>query len=109
MGNDIEKIRKAAYRILHLIFVKYIGPDMYMIVGPGKGGVPKLTDYISFHYHESRIRMKDIGSNIIYLLSPVQFKNSLLEDMVRRGEFCRHAGAVARPSAAQIALRDPQA
>ncbi len=33
----------------------------------------------------------------------------MLEDLVRRGEFCRHEDAAARQSAAQITLGDPQA
>jgi asparagine synthase (glutamine-hydrolysing) len=33
----------------------------------------------------------------------------MLEDMVRRGEFCRHAGAAARQPAARITLGDPHA
>jgi hypothetical protein len=85
MPDDIIKIRMAAYKILHLVFVKYTGPGMYRIVSSEiEGGVPKLTDNISFQPHESRIRVKDIGSNIIYLLNPKQFRESLLETMLKK-------------------------
>jgi hypothetical protein len=85
MSTDYEKIRKAAYKTLHLVFIKYVGPATYQVVGSEEeGGIPKLTDYVSFHHHKSLVRMKDIGSNIIYLLSPEQFKKSLLETMIQQ-------------------------
>jgi hypothetical protein len=85
MEQEIEKVRKAAYKTLHLIYVKYVGPGQYRLVESiQEGGVPKLTDYISFHYHESRIRVKDIGSDVIYLLNPRQFKESFLDSMIGR-------------------------
>jgi hypothetical protein len=47
-------------------------------------GRPVLVDYISFHFSTSMLRMKDIGSNIIYLLNPVQFKRSYVKDLMKR-------------------------
>jgi hypothetical protein len=83
--GDIAKIRRAAYKNLHLIFVRYVGPSTYRIFESDEdGAIPKLTDYLSFHRHESKIRVKDAGENIIYLLTPEQFRNSLLETMIGR-------------------------
>ena len=85
MNIDSTKIRKAAYRTLHLIFIKHIGPAAYTVVESEEdGGTPKLTDYISFHHHKPLIRMKDIGSNTIYLIRPEEFRKSLLETMIRQ-------------------------
>ena len=84
MEQEIIKIRDAAYKTLHLFFVLYSGPRIYHIVDTEtEGSIPVLGDYLSFHYHDSRIRMKDISSNIIYLLTPGQFRNSLLGDMLQ--------------------------
>lgn len=85
MNIDSKKIREAAYRTLHLIFIKHTGPSTYTVVESAEdGGTPKLTDYISFHHHKPLIRMKDIGSNTIYLVSPEEFKKSLLATMIRQ-------------------------
>lgn len=83
MGIDLEHIRQAAYRTLHLIFIKKIGRGTYVIVpSEMEGGMPVLTDYLSFH-HQEKIRVKDVGSNIVYLLNPIQYKQSLLETMLK--------------------------
>ncbi|MFH0977637.1 MAG: hypothetical protein V1874_17800 [Spirochaetota bacterium] len=84
MEQEIKRIRKAAYKTLHLIFVKYVGPGAYRIVNSeAEGGIPVLTDYISFHYHEPLIRVKDIGKNIIYLVTQERFKLSFLGKMIQ--------------------------
>lgn len=84
MDIDFEQIRQAAYRTLHLIFIKSIGSGAYTIVPSEKeGGRPVLADYLSFHHHQEKIRVKDAGSNIVYLLSPEQYKQSLLETMLK--------------------------
>ncbi len=85
MNIDSKKIRKAAYKTLHLIFIKHMGPAAYTVVESEEdGGTPKLADYLSFHHNKSLIRMKDIGSNIIYLIRPEEFMKSLLETMIRQ-------------------------
>ncbi|MCU0849209.1 MAG: hypothetical protein MUD12_15110 [Spirochaetes bacterium] len=85
MNKKITAIRMAAYKTLHLVFVKHITLDRYMIVeSENDGGTPVLADYLSFHQHEALIRVKDVGSNVIYLLSPEQFRKSLIDTMMKQ-------------------------
>lgn len=84
MGLDFESIRRAAYKNLHLVFIRYIGPGTYRVVESEEdGGVPVLVDYVSFHHHESRIRVKDVGGNVIYLITPSRYRSSYLDMLVQ--------------------------
>ena len=56
----------------------------YTIVDSEKEGTPKIVDYISFHYKTSRIRVKDIGSNIVYILNLERYKKSRIEFLLRQ-------------------------
>jgi hypothetical protein len=49
-----------------------------------EGGIPVLSEYVSFHNREALIRVKDIQKDVIYLLTPEQFKNSLLETLLKK-------------------------
>ena len=83
--RNMELIRHAAMKNLHLIFIRDLGGGRYTVVdSPDEGGVPHLTEYISFHRHEAKIRVKDIGLDVIYLLTPAQFRDSLLETRALR-------------------------
>jgi hypothetical protein len=86
MGKySIEDIRKTAFKHLHLIFIKKnesIGT--YRVVDSEKEGTPKIVDYISFHYNSIKLQVKDIGSNIIYLVDPKRYNNSRIETLLRK-------------------------
>ena len=77
---SIEDIRRAAFKHLHLIFIKkneILGT--YRVVESEKDGIPKIVDYISFHPNTIKLEVKDIGSNIIYLIKPELFNESRIE------------------------------
>jgi hypothetical protein len=80
MKKNFEKIRKAAFKHLYLIYVKSAGDKMYHLTSSEEdGSVPVLADYIGIQLNSSKIKVKDIGSNIIYLVDPERFRNSRLE------------------------------
>lgn len=84
MEFSIEELRQAAFEHLHLIYVRKNENGTYRLVKSEMEGKPVLVDYISFHLTTSMLRVKDIGSNIIYLLNPVQFKRSYVKDLMKR-------------------------
>ena len=85
MKYTIDEIRKKAFKHLHLIFIdKNEITGTYHIVDSEMEGMPKIVDYISFHYKTSRIRVKDIGSNIVYIVDSDRFKNSTIEILLRK-------------------------
>lgn len=84
MEPTIEAMREAAFKNLHLIYILKNGNGTYRIVKSEAEGTPVLVEYISFHFKTSMIRVKDIGSNFIYLLNPIQFKNSWVKDLLKK-------------------------
>ena len=81
--QPIDDIRKMAFKHLHLIFVKR-NNGSYVLVDSEEEGTPMIVDYISFHYYTTKIRVKDIGSNIIYLVDPKCLRNSRIEVLIRK-------------------------
>jgi len=85
----------------------YFDPEK---VGRLVGRIEALKDEIARDRGDSfRVRRHVVERTVQGMALNFVVTTQMLEDMVRRGEFCRHAGAVARQSAAQITLRDPQA
>lgn len=80
MKKDFKAIRKAAYKHLYLIYVKSAGEGMYHLDNSeADGALPVLCDYIGIQFNSTKIKVKDVGSNIIYLVDPKRFRNSRLE------------------------------
>ncbi|GEM_PF-1974474 len=84
MEPTVEEIRAAAFKNLHLIYVKRFDRTSYRIVKTEAEGTPVLVEYISFHYKTTKIRVKDIGSNIIYLVNAVQYRKTWLRDLIKK-------------------------
>lgn len=83
MGRTIEEIRLTAYRTLHLLYIVQ-GNGTYRILSRFEPGcIPKLVEYVSFHHKTTLIRMKDTGSEYIYLVNPAQFRRSRLQYLLK--------------------------
>jgi hypothetical protein len=84
MKKNYEIIRKAAFKHLYLIYVKSSGAGMYHLTdSDDDGAVPVLADYIGIQFNSSMIKVKDAGSNIIYLVDSKRFKKSRLELLLK--------------------------
>lgn len=82
---SIDDIRKTAFKHLHLIFIKENKMNAtYRVVDSEEEGTPKIVDYISFHYKTSRIRAKDIGSNIVYIVDVERYRSSRIEVLLNK-------------------------
>jgi hypothetical protein len=84
MESTVEEIRAAAFKNLHLIYVKRFDRTSYRVVKSEDEGTPVLVEYISFHYKILKIRVKDIGSNIIYLVNAVQYRKSRVKNLIKK-------------------------
>ena len=85
MKKDFNAIRNAAYKHLYLIYVKSAVAGMYHLENSeADGAVPVLADYIGIQFNSTKIKVKDIGSNIIYLVDPKRFRDSRLETVLAR-------------------------
>jgi hypothetical protein len=84
MEPSIEEIQRAAFKHLHLIYIKKYDNGTYKIVDSEKEGIPVLVDYISFHFKTSLLRVKDIGSNIIYLLNGREYRETWVADLLKK-------------------------
>ncbi|RPI93365.1 MAG: hypothetical protein EHM32_08095 [Spirochaetales bacterium] len=83
MGRSIEELRRTAYRFLHLLYIHHENGKYRVCSRLEPESVPKLVEYVSFHYKTSFIRMKDTGSNYIYLVNPQQFRRSRIEYLLK--------------------------
>lgn len=83
MGRSIEELRRTAFRTLHLIYVHHEEGTYHLFSRYEPGSVPKLVEYLSFHFKTSLIRMKDTGGNHVYLVNPVQFRRSRLDYLLK--------------------------
>ena len=82
---SIEDIRRTAFKHLHLIFIKknkILGT--YRVVDSEEEGIPKIVDYISFHHNSTKLQVKDIGSNTIYLVEAELFNDSRIEVLLNK-------------------------
>jgi flavin reductase (DIM6/NTAB) family NADH-FMN oxidoreductase RutF len=59
MEPTIEEIRQAAFKNLHLIYVKRFDRTSYRVVKSEDEGVPVLVEYISFHCKTSKIPLRN--------------------------------------------------
>jgi hypothetical protein len=85
----------------------YFDPEK---VGRLVGRIEALKDQVATDRGDNfRLRRHVVERTVQGMAMNFVVTTQMLEDMVRRGEFCRHAGAAARQSAAQMTLRDPQA
>ena len=85
MKKPIDDIRKAAFKHLYLIYVKETGGGMYHLADSEiNGSIPVLADYIDIQFNSTNIKVKDVGSNIIYLVDPKRFRESRLELLLSR-------------------------
>jgi asparagine synthase (glutamine-hydrolysing) len=85
----------------------YFDPEK---VGRLVGRIEAIKDEIATDPGDNfRLRRHVIERTVQGMAMNFVVTTQMLEDMVRRGEFCHHAGAATRQSAAQITLRDPQA
>lgn len=83
MGRPIEDLRQTAFRTLHLLYISH-GNGTYRVHSRNEPGcTPKLVEYLSFHHKTTLIRMKDTGSEYIYLVNPVQFRRSRLQYLLK--------------------------
>jgi hypothetical protein len=88
---SIDEIRKMAFKHLHLIFVKENKMNAtYRVVDSEEEGTPKIVDYISFYYKTSRMRVKDIGSNIVYIVDVGRYRSSRIEVLLNNNPDLEH-------------------
>ena len=81
----MNSLRKAAYKHLYLIYVVSIEGGYYHLSGPeDKDALPVLADYLGIQFNSIKIKVKDIGSNRVYLVTPERFRKSRLGLMVER-------------------------
>ncbi len=83
MINSIDLIREKAFSSLHLIFVKKNGNKYRLNLYEIGGFSPKLVDYIGFQFGTSLLKVKDIGSDAIYLLTPQMFRKTRIKEILR--------------------------
>ncbi len=84
MKKNFESIRKAAFKHLYLIYVNKSGDGLYHLnSSESDGSVPVLADYAGIQFNSSLVKVKDVGSNIIYLVDPERFKKSRVELMLK--------------------------
>lgn len=85
MKKNFESLRKAAFKHLYLIYVKSSGAGMYHLTdSEGEDSIPVLADYIGIQFNSSMIKVKDVGSNVVYLVDSKRFKESRVELMVKK-------------------------
>lgn len=81
----MDSLKKAAYKHLYLIYVVSMDGGYYHLAGPGDAEArPVLADYLGIQFNSTKIKVKDIGSNRVYLITPERFRKSRLGLMVER-------------------------
>ncbi|HDP79446.1 MAG TPA: hypothetical protein ENN21_01240 [Spirochaetes bacterium] len=81
--RDFNKIRQAAFRHLHLIYVRRYDGKYIVMDKKSEDVTPVLADYLSIQPGTRLVRMKDTGSSRIYLVDAGRFDATRLDSLLK--------------------------